>query len=90
MDPGFVDTDEIVIDLPAAYTVEAKPDNISIKEKFGEYNAEFTLIEGNKLLYKRKFLLNDGFYKNDEYENYRLFREKIARNDNAKLVLVKN
>lgn len=87
---GFIDTDEVVISLPEGYSIEAQPESISISEKFGEYKAEYQLLEGNKMLYKRTWQLNEGFYASNEYENYRLFMEKIAKNDNAKLVLVKN
>jgi len=87
---GFYDTDEVVIDLPQGFTIEAKPDNVTLTDKFGEYKAEYEMIGTTKMLYKRTLQMNDGYYDSGEYENYRLFREKIARNDNAKVVLVKN
>jgi hypothetical protein len=34
--------------------------------------------------------MNDGFYEKADYENFRKFTEQIARNDNAKIVLLKN
>jgi transglutaminase-like putative cysteine protease len=87
---GFYDVDEIIISLPQGFSVEAKPDNITIAEKFGEYTTEYELVEPGKMRYKRSLLLNEGNYASTEYENYRLFMEKVARNDNAKVVLVKN
>lgn len=87
---GFYDTDEIVILLPSGFALEAKPENIVISDKFGEYKAEYTMVEPGKMLYKRSLLIKEGQYPSAEYENFRLFREKIARNDNAKTVLVKN
>jgi hypothetical protein len=86
---GFYDTDEVTIDLPAGFTVEAKPENLSIKDKFGEYKAEYEMVTENKMIFKRTLLVNQGYYDSKDYENYRLFREKVAKNDNAKLVLVK-
>lgn len=86
---GFHDTDEVTIDLPEGFTIEAKPDNIVVTDKFGEYRAEYEVVGEHKMLFKRSLLVNPGFYDSKEYENYRLFREKVARNDNAKLVLVK-
>jgi hypothetical protein len=87
---GFYDQDEITINLPAGFTMEAKPENILITEKFGEYKTEYTVVSPTQMIYKRSLIVNDGSYASSEYENYRLFREKIARNDNAKVVLVKN
>jgi hypothetical protein len=86
---GFYDTDEVTITLPAGFTIEASPENAIITDKFGEYKAEYTRITPDKILYKRSLLINEGVYANSDYESYRQFREKIARNDNAKVVLVK-
>ncbi|AWH85015.1 DUF3857 domain-containing protein [Flavobacterium album] len=87
---GFYDTDEITINLPQGFTMEAKPENITITDKFGEYTAEYVVVSPTQMLFRRSLLINQGSYDSKEYENYRLFREKIARNDNAKVVLVKN
>lgn len=87
---GYFDTDEITIDLPAGFIMEAKPENIIISDKFGEYKAEYTMVSPSRMVYKRSLIMNEGYFDGKEYENYRLFREKIARNDNAKLVLAKN
>ncbi|NBL63761.1 DUF3857 domain-containing protein [Flavobacterium sp. NST-5] len=87
---GFKDYDEITIEIPQGYTVEAKPDNVDLKDHFGHYIAEFNLVSPTKLIYKRTYVSNAGKYDKSEYENFRKFREQIARNDNAKIVLIKN
>lgn len=86
---GFYDTDEITINLPAGFEIEASPEDISIIDKFGEYRAEYKMDGPGRMVYKRSLQVNPGYYDSNDYENYRQFREKIARNDNAKLVLVK-
>ncbi|WP_294818241.1 DUF3857 domain-containing protein [uncultured Flavobacterium sp.] len=86
---GFYDTDEMTINLPPGFTMDAKPDNVGITDKFGEYSAEYIVLSPAQLLYKRSLLINEGYHDSKEYENYRQFREKIARSDNAKVVLVK-
>ncbi|PZR19026.1 MAG: DUF3857 domain-containing protein [Flavobacterium psychrophilum] len=86
---GFSDTDEVVVTLPVGFTLEAIPQNVEIKDKFGVYKAEYSQPESGKILFKRSLLINEGIYSANEYENYRLFIEKIARNDNAKAVLLK-
>ena len=87
---GFFDTDEITINLPTGFSVEAKPENVVITDKFGEYKAEYVMVSPTQMLYKRSLTVKDGLYPGTEYENYRLFREKIARSDGAKVVLIKN
>jgi len=86
---GFYDHDEVTINLPEGFTIEAKPENVTLTDKFGEYKAEYEMVAPTKMLYKRTLTINEGYYASNEYENYRLFRENIARNDNAKVVLVK-
>lgn len=87
---GYLDSDEIEINLPAGFTIEYLPTNFELKGKFGEYKTEIIKKENNKLLYKRSMFLNKGKYSNKEYDEYRLFMEQISRNDNAKIILTKN
>ena len=86
---GYYDADEVIIDLPAGFAIEAQPENIILNDKFGEYKTEYEMLDGNKMLFRRTLKVTQGFYGSIEYENYRSFMEKVARNDNAKLVLVK-
>ncbi|MCD0470301.1 DUF3857 domain-containing protein [Flavobacterium sp. JAS] len=87
---GYLDTDEIEINLPAGFTIEFLPSNFELKGKFGEYKTEIIKKENNKLTYKRSMFLNKGKYSNKEYDEYRLFIEQVSRNDNAKIILTKN
>nr|WP_322622909.1 DUF3857 domain-containing protein [uncultured Flavobacterium sp.] len=89
VDYGYTDSDEIIINLPEGYAVEAMPQSVSFAEKFGEYKAEYSMVDKNKILLKRTIKLNEGLYPKEDYEKYREFRDKIARNENAKAVLVK-
>jgi hypothetical protein len=87
---GYLDTDEIEINLPAGFSIEFLPQNFELKGKFGEYKTEIIKKDNNKLLYKRSMFVNKGKYSNKEYDEYRLFIEQINRNDNAKIILNKN
>lgn len=89
IDRGFLDQDEIEITLPENYVIDAKPSNFEIKDKFGEYKTELVVVNPSKLIYKRSFLLNKGLYDKSEYENYRKFREQIAKANNSKILLTK-
>lgn len=85
---GFYDTDDIVIHIPPGFSIESHPDNVVINDTFGSYSAKYSK-ESSGLRYTRSLLIKEGYYKNGDYEKYRQFIEKIARNDNAKMVLVK-
>ncbi|WP_241686558.1 DUF3858 domain-containing protein [Flavobacterium sp. YO12] len=87
---GYLDTDEIEINLPAGFSIEFLPQNYELKGKFGEYKTEIIKKDNNKLIYKRSMLLNNGKYSSKEYDEYRLFMEQVSRNDNAKIILTKN
>jgi transglutaminase-like putative cysteine protease len=87
---GYLDTDEIEINLPAGFSVEFLPQNYELRGKFGEYKTEIIKKENNKITYKRSMFLNKGKYSNKEYDEYRLFMEQVSRNDNAKIILTKN
>lgn len=86
---GYHDVDEIEIVLPNNYTIDAKPNTIEINDKFGTYKTELIAVNDTKLRYKRSFLLHKGLYEKSEYENYRKFREQIAKADNSKILLTK-
>lgn len=87
---GYLDADEIEINLPAGFSIEFLPQNYELKGKFGEYKTEIIKKDNNKLIYKRSMLLNNGKYSSKEYDEYRLFMEQVSRNDNAKIILTKN
>lgn len=86
---GSFDQDEIAIELPDGFAIEALPQGIALSGKFGTYKTEIIKTDDKHLVYKRSLLLKEGFYTNIEYEDFRAFMEQISRNDNAKLVLIK-
>jgi transglutaminase-like putative cysteine protease len=86
---GFFDQDEIEISIPDNYSIEAKPENFEFKDKFGEYKIEISIVNPHKIIYKRSLLIHKGFYEKEDYENYRKFREQIAKADNSKIMITK-
>lgn len=84
---GFHDNDVVDVVLPDTYEIEFLPEVMKIESKFGNYSLEIEKTETNKLKLKRRLTINSGNYSKEEYEEYRIFREKIAKNDNSKIVL---
>jgi transglutaminase-like putative cysteine protease len=87
---GFYDEDTVEIELPANNKIVAKPENSVIETKFGTYKTEIAVLNPNKLQYKRSLLIKKGIYNTAEYEEYRKFREQIAKQDNSKIILQDN
>lgn len=83
---GYLDEDVFKIEIPKGFEIEAIPENIDIKNKFGEYHFEIS-TSNNVVTYKRKLLLKKGQYPNTDYKNYRDFRKQISKADNSKIVL---
>ena len=86
---GFVDVDEVKIELPANMKIEFVPENIQIETKFGSYSIELEKTANSTFMYKRKLQMNGGQFPKEEYDSYRNFWKEIRKNDNAKIVLTK-
>ena len=86
---GFIDTDEYEINLPKGYTVDFIPENVSLENIFGRYTVKIERVTNVKLKYMRMFEVSGGSYPKEEYENYRNFIREVSKNDNAKIVLIK-
>lgn len=87
---GYYDNDEIAVALPTGFSIESMPTTFELNSKFGEYKTEIIKKDNNNLIYKRSIFIKKGLYKNTEYDEYRLFIEQISKNDNAKIILIKN
>lgn len=87
---GFKDVDEVEIALPSDYKIEALPTNVSIENKFGSYQVDIEKKDEHTLIYKRQFVINDGEFPKEDYEAFREFSIEVSKQDNAKVVLIKN
>ena len=87
---GYIDKDEFQLQLPNGYEVEALPQAIKIENEFGRYNATCQHDTAtNTIIYNREIFIKEGTYPKEKYSYYRDFRKSIAKNDNAKVVLLK-
>jgi hypothetical protein len=82
--------DQISIKLPESYKIESFFDPVKLETKFGNYSSSVKFSEDNTLIYTRKFVLESGKYESAEYSDFRDFFIQIAKNDNSKIVLIKN
>ena len=89
VDRGFVDEDEVDIILPDGYVIESIPQPVDIKTKYGHYTAKIEKVDEMTLKYTAKLTMEEGEYAAADYEDYRQFLEKLNRQDNSKILLLK-
>lgn len=86
---GFTEEDEITYTLPKGYRLESEPLKKAIEMPFGNFTASM-IVDGDRLIYKRKFQLKDGTYSKDIYPDIVDFYQSVADADNYNVMLVKN
>lgn len=86
---GYFDSDEIKIKLPEGYSIDYFPENQFFENEFGVYKFELKKINEYELILKRELKIKEGYFEKEKYNDYRLFKEKIAKIDNSKIILIK-
>ena len=84
---GYIDLDTIRYHLPEGIYPEFLPEPAKIKSRFGEYEATFTLDQGN-LIYIRKLKMNKGEFPPESYKEFSEFYKSINKADNSKIVFL--
>lgn len=78
--------DEITYILPEGYVVDAYPEPVEIKTKFGEYLTSF-VMDNNNLIYRRTFALNILEITPEDYNDFKKFYSQVAYNDSLPVIL---
>ncbi len=86
---GYTDTDEIVYTLPDDIHIDHIPQNIAIENAFGSYQVRIRK-EDKKLIYQRKFVLNNGTYPAGKYVDFVNFISTVSTSDQLKAVFKTN
>ena len=86
---GYKDVDHYTFSVPEGYVPDFLPEPVELETKFGKYSASVVAAEGSKYTYHRELVIYEGTFPAEEYEAYRAFRRKIKKNDNNKVVFVK-
>jgi hypothetical protein len=88
MDVGYTDIDTVEIEIPAGYQVEAMPQPVELKTRFGSY-ASTVSVKDNKITYIRKRVQLPGSFPATEFKNLANYYSEIYKADRSKMVLVK-
>jgi len=83
----FIDLDTIRYHLPEGIYPEFLPEPVKVKSRFGEYEATFTIDQGN-LIYIRRLKMNNGEYPAESYKEFSEFFKGINKADNTKIVFM--
>jgi transglutaminase-like putative cysteine protease len=84
---AFTDVDTIIYQLPEQFYLEHLPENISLKSRFGEYEASYR-VEAGSLIYIRRLRMNKGVFPASSYNEFVEFYKGINKADNTKLVFM--
>ncbi len=85
----YLDIDTVEINLPAGYTGESIPKDVTISSKFGKYFSSVKLT-GSTIIYYRHIEHYGGRFPASDYPELVRFYEAIYKADRNKVVLVKN
>jgi len=82
---------ESVSDITFAqnYKIKYLPSNISLKNKYAEFNVNFEKKSENHLILKIKFVRKKRIIKKEDYQEYRDFLKKVESFKNQRVFLVK-
>ena len=86
---GYTIEDELTYTLPAGYHIDNETLHTTVNKPFGKFTAMMK-IEGDQLVYKRKFQLFNGTYPKDTYQELVDFYQSVVDADEHNVVLVKN
>jgi hypothetical protein len=85
---SFKDVDINVFKLPNGFVLDGIPKNYEITNEFGKYIIQIEKTEENKIKVTREYMLNEGVFPKEKYNEYRIFQKKIVRKDKSKFVLI--
>ncbi len=87
-DYEYHDEDNGEIEIPDGYEIEAAPQDVAIKTKYGNYSMS-AKVEGNKIIYKRIREQFSGRFSAKEQKEIIKFFEDIYKADRSRFVLIK-
>lgn len=85
---SIVEYDTVLFEFPEYLYPEFIPENKSISNAFGQYEANYIFSEG-KMIYCRKLILKKGRYSVAVYNELSAFNKEISKSDNLRLAFLK-
>ena len=88
MNNAFTDYDTVHINIPAGYTQESVPSDVSINMPFGQYKSSVKLETG-KIIYTRYYRQVSGKLPASEVKTLAEFFERVYKADHSRIVFLK-
>ncbi|MEO9069809.1 MAG: hypothetical protein ABI261_02160, partial [Ginsengibacter sp.] len=82
------DIDSVEIKIPAGYSPESVPKDISLQTKFGKYISSIKVLD-DKIIYCRFMEEDSGRFPAKEFNELVKFHDQVYKSDRSKLVLIK-
>lgn len=89
LDNGYCDEEDVTLDLPEGYRVEAMPAEKEITNKFASFKLTFKQ-EGNRLHVLYHLVMHRGVYGAGEYQDFVKTKNAIAKAYRQQVVIVHN
>jgi hypothetical protein len=86
---AYTNIDTVIYEIPAGYTLEFKPGDVTYTTEFGSYKA-ITQVEGQQVTYVRSLQMHKGRFSPEAYPKMVEFMNNMLKADNQQLVFVKN
>ena len=86
---SYCEADTIVYTIPAGYTIDKLPGNISFSGSFGSYSVTVEKPNSFTVIYCRNLSMNKGVYPLSAYEELSGFFEKVSNKDDSYKMIVK-
>tara|TARA_R100000935_G_scaffold37985_1_gene59136 strand:+ start:1683 stop:3587 length:1905 start_codon:yes stop_codon:yes gene_type:complete len=84
---GKTISNKILLNIPEGYKVENIPESEEIENQFGSFKME-TKVENNNIIVAQTYILKDGLWEKEAYEDFREFLIQIKSYSNQKAVII--
>lgn len=84
---AYIDVDTIRYHLPEGVYPEFLPEDINVKNRFGEYEVRYKIDQGS-LVYIRRVKMQEGRFPASSYQELVDFYRNMSKADNTKLVFM--
>ncbi len=90
IEEGFLEKAELKIILPPKYIFSYFPKDTIINSKFGTYKVAYNKVSDSEINFRRYFLLKEGLYPKEDYDDFLQFLKDVNRQDVKKSIILKN
>lgn len=85
---SFTDNDTVSIKIPSGYNIESMPKDVSINNKFGDYEIHFK-VDGENISCTRMYKRSEGRYPPSDYADLVKFYDSMYKADRSRIVFIK-